>query len=311
MKLANNTKVLITGSSGFIGNEISQLLVSNNYEIFGLMHKNKSKGNLGGFNYQSLYCDLASSSHIPHLPDKIDVIIHCAAILPKREVPVSRRSEIFALNEAMASNVCEIAKAHNVRLVIFASTANMYKNSLELACEDSEIAPEAEKEYFQSKLNAELLIQEELVGSGISLSILRVTTPYGPGENPAKVIPTFLENAYFGKNLVLLGNLESLQNYCYVSDVAWAFKRCMELNLTGTYNIGSKSSTTLIQLAEEVLSIYPGSNSVIEAELNQAILPRNFAPIDISKSRDQMGFNPTILRTGLRKYANHLGLFVK
>ena len=31
MKLANNTKVLITGSSGFIGNEISQLLVSNNY----------------------------------------------------------------------------------------------------------------------------------------------------------------------------------------------------------------------------------------------------------------------------------------
>jgi nucleoside-diphosphate-sugar epimerase len=191
MKLANNTKVLITGSSGFIGTEISQLLVSNNYEVFGLKHKNRSQGNLGGDNYQSLNGDLASGSHIPHLPNNLDVIIHCAAILPNKEVPVSGRSEIFALNEAMALNVCQIAKAHNVRLVIFASTANMYKNSLEVAFEDSEIAPKAEKEYFQSKLNAEFLIQEGLAESGISLSILRVATPFGPGENPGKVIPTF------------------------------------------------------------------------------------------------------------------------
>ena len=311
MILENNTKVLVTGSSGFIGSEITKLLVSNNYEIFGLKHKNRSQEKLEDVNYQSLNGDLASSSHVPHLPDNLDVIIHCAAILPNREVPVSRRSELFALNEAMASNVCQIAKAHNVRLVIFASTANMYKNSLEVAAEDSEIAPEAEKEYFQSKLNAEFLIQEGLAGSGISLSILRISTPFGPGENPAKVIPTFLMNAYNGKNLVLLGNLEALQNYCYISDIAWAFKRCIELNLKGTYNIGSKSSTTLIQLAEEVLSIYPGSNSVIETVVNEAISPRNFAPIDISKSEDQMGFNPTFLRTGLRKYANRMGLLVE
>lgn len=311
MNPAKKTTVLVTGSSGFIGNQITQLLISSNYEVFGLEHKNRYKGNLDSVNYRCLKGDLASSSHIPHLPEKLDVIIHCAAVLPSREIPVIDRRERFTLNEAMALNISEIARARNVRLVIFASTANMYKDTLEAAFEESEIAPETEEDYFRSKLNAELLIQDGLAGSGVSLSILRVSTPFGPGENPAKVIPTFLMNAYHGKKFRLLGNLDALQNYCYVSDIAWAFKRCIELNLKGTYNIGSKSSTTLVQLAEEILSLFPGSHSILETEINQSFISRSFPPIDISKSEDEMGFKPTILRTGLSKYASHLGLMEK
>ena len=311
MTMAENKKILITGSSGFVGSQIAELLVSNNYEVYALKHENKSKHHIDSANYSPVSGDLSSSFDIAKLPKKLDAIVHCAAILPSGNTPSSRRSEIFALNEIMALNVCRIAKAYEVKLVVYSSTANIYKHTLGVAFENSEIDLITEKEYFQSKLNAERLMQEVLLDSGTSLCIFRISTPFGPGENSLKVIPTFLLNAYHGGKLTLFGDLDSTQNYCYVLDIAWAFKRCIELNLKGTYNIGSKSSTTLIQLAQEILSIFPKNNSKIEIIVNEGLPVRSFMPIDISRSRDDMGFNPRELRLGLLKYANILGLLIK
>jgi dTDP-D-glucose 4,6-dehydratase len=92
-------------------------------------------------------------------------------------------------------------------------------------------------------------------------SILRISTPFGPGEASTKVIPTLLMNAFLGKDLTLFGSKESTQNYCYVSDIPRVFTKCLDSAVKGTFNVGSKYSTKLIDLAREILAIFPHTKS--------------------------------------------------
>ena len=70
-------KVLVTGAGGFIGSKLSEKLISDGHDVYGIIHESPSK--VDGM--QVINADLTTEDfEIPEV--KFDVVFHLAAATP-------------------------------------------------------------------------------------------------------------------------------------------------------------------------------------------------------------------------------------
>jgi len=100
-------KVLVTGHKGYVGSRIYNILLKNNYNIFGLDLKEGK--DLVDYNFSK----------------KIDVVIHLAA-LPSVQFSVENPSYSLRHNVLGTSRALEIAKSCGAKRFIFSSSAAVY-----------------------------------------------------------------------------------------------------------------------------------------------------------------------------------------
>ena len=91
-------------------------------------------------------------------------------------------------------------------------------------------------------------------------------------------------------------------------DVASVVYKCTLFRYPGIYNLGGHKSTSIIELAKEVMKLFPLSNSKIEFVSKEGFFDYGFSEIDITKLKNFLNFNPKSLRFGLYDYANFLRL---
>ena len=104
--MKQHKKILITGSEGFIGKELSKKLLDEGNEVFCV-------DILNGY-------DLKDKNEVDKLPE-VDIVIHAAAL---KQVPAAEYNPIEAIktNILGAQNVIEAALNNNVQKVVALST---------------------------------------------------------------------------------------------------------------------------------------------------------------------------------------------
>ncbi len=275
-------KILISGSSGFIGRHLTEKL--NNYPLIGLI-KNKNID----LKIQTICKDIRQLD-LDDFPNDISHIIHTAA-LSDLQYCEKNKKECYDINVGGTKQILEIAKKNDSK-VIFLSTSHVYGKPIKLPLSEShELNPSSV--YSQSKVEAEKLCKIYNSKFNIPISILRLFSVYGP-YSPDHLVTTRIIKEIILKNNISIGNLFPKRDFIHIYDVVNAIE--LLLNYTNSFqvfNIGSGQSNSIETICNYLIKI---SNKKILVESINSLSRSDDVPnviSDISKIKN-LGWIPKI-----------------
>jgi nucleoside-diphosphate-sugar epimerase len=145
------------------------------------------------------------------------------------------------------------AAVGEARHVVFASSAAVYGAPARVPVREND-APRPTTPYAIAKLTAENAVRAICSAAGMSASILRYSTVYGPGENHG-VVTSFIKVVLAGQTPVIDGDGLDEHDYIHVTDAAGATLAALRHRADGIYNIGTGVGTTTLDLARLVTKL--------------------------------------------------------
>ena len=301
--------ILITGCAGFIGFHLTELLCHNGYNVVGIdnlnsyydrtlkedrlkiLEKNKN------FTFHKL--DLLNISALNNLfkNNQFTALINLAAQAGVRYSFENPQAYIDS-NITGFTNILELGKKYNIKLVLYASSSSVYGECNEF--------PYSEKNYkikpislygVTKKFNEDLaysynkLFKMNCIG-------LRFFTVYGPWGRPDMALFKFVKNIKNNKSIDVYNNGKHHRSFTYISDITDAIKLLLEkyinenISINEVLNIGGDKSINLldfIKIIEQKLGL--------KAKINY--LPKQLGDIektesDCSKIQSLVAYSPKI-----------------
>lgn len=279
-------KVLITGSSGFVGEHlIKYLLNSGESEIYGTYlgdsSINKLKEIKDKINLEKI--DLTDKNATLELIKKIkpDEIYHLAAFTSPA-LSFDNPQEVISNNTAVQINILEALKKQEMiaAKILIVSSGDVYGKVKEEDLPIDEDTPfNPSNPYAVSKLTQDFLGLQYFLAHRLSVARVRPFNHIGPGQSPNFVVSAFSKKiADIEKGnmepVLKVGNLESRRDFTSVYDVVRAYNLVLEKGKLGdVYNIGSGKSYKIGDILEILLSF---SKQKIKIEVDKSL----FRPID-------------------------------
>lgn len=261
-------KILVTGSAGFIGSHIYDLLFAMGYEVYGV--DDLSGGFMRNVSQKKYFTklDLRNRAKTAAYVEKIkpDIVFHLAADATEGR---SQFTPFSAMDRNIVAykNLLVPAIRCGLKKMILTSSMSVYGAQQVPFNENME--PQPEDIYGISKMSMEKTTHVLADIYGFKYVIIRPHNVYGPRQNLSdpyrNVVGIFINSLLCGKNFYIYGDGTQKRAFSYIDDVApamvrAAFKKECEGKII---NIGSDQSVTLNELAETVLKSFCGdSNSV-------------------------------------------------
>ncbi len=171
--------------------------------------------------------------------------------------------------------------------IVYASSTSVYglPERLPIAETDRTIPIDP---HARAKLGSERVVRRAARTLGITATILRYATVYGPGETPASLVRSFIRAGIDGLPPQVDGDGLDEDDYVYVDDVVNATVRALERCPDSTYNVGTGVGTSSLTLARAVLEL-------LQADVEPVLRPRRLtdrARIVCSTARaaEELGF---------------------
>ena len=246
-------RVLVTGSLGFIGQEICSHLERNSFDVVRLARKRYEASQ------HILEWDLGNDTDIESLSKAIgsvDAVVHTAAQI---EIRSGDLGDMLRSNCGGTDQVCKVAKACGATKLVFLSSIQVLKPSINRLREDSEIKPASI--YHATKLTGEYILQSS-AGNNLDVIIFRVTSPVGKNMNAGKIFRRFVENSSAGKKILIYGDGSRVQNYVHVNDISEAVRKGLMSNATGIYNLGGLESLSNLELAKRCITVLESESKI-------------------------------------------------
>ena len=300
-------RVLLTGAAGFVGRYVLAALLKSGYHVVALQHRAALPLELEAHCERVLAGDLRNPGIRQEALRDVQCICHLAAYIPARLDDLKEAAECYQVNAEATLELALAAAECGIRRFVYFSTGNMYAPSGGPCSETDSVSPtECAPGYFVSKLAAELYLLHVSKRSAMQSVILRIGTPYGPGEPSQKVIPTFLRLAAQRQPLRMVNGGATKFNFVSAADLADCAVRALENGSPGIYNLSSGEHTSIRELAQAVVEMFGEPKARLQIEPATPVAFPGFAPLSIDKARKTWGFQPRSLATGLREYQDSL-----
>jgi len=282
--MKKKNKIIITGSSGFIGSALTQKL-SKDYNIIGIDRKSpsgvlmdiRSKGN---FNY--FLQDINDK-----LPDIKDVyaVIHLAAKAGVRDS--HKKFEQVCKDNILATqriiDMC-ITKWKPKRFLL-ASSSSVYgdlgKDGHALKVTDG-VSPMSP--YAMSKVAGEQLVTTYKncgLLDGIETTSMRFFTVYGPNQRNDLAIRSFIDCILRDKPITLYGTGDQTRDFTHIDDICKGINELLKYGYGEIVNIGSGKTISINNIIH-MIATYLDKNVTIDYQ------PRNIYDIDCTKASDSV-----------------------
>lgn len=301
-------KVLVTGGAGFIGSNVVDLLVENDYEV--VVVDNMSSGRHSNLNPRAKFYQLDIRDPALHEifeKEQPDYVSHHAAQVDVRK-SVADPLYDASVNVLGTLNVLEAARKVQVKRFVYISTGGaVYGEPEYLPCdEDHPINPICQ--YGASKHLGEHYLYMYQVMYGMNYTVLRYPNVYGPRQDPhgeAGVVAIFTGKMVQGEPTIINGDGEQTRDFLYVGDCARANLLALTVaHDNGIYNLATNQATSINELYETLKNItgYPLAASYGPAKLGET----RHIYLTADKAGMHLGWEQTInLEEGLRKTVAH------
>ena len=211
----NIKKILITGCSGFIGRNMSELALKKGYEVVGIDRKPCV---VKGVDFRQI--DITDKEKVAEAAEGIDAVIHLAAITSNIEFEKDLE-KCYDINVNGFTNVIETAVQNKCQKFLYASSSAVYVDSFS---EDSIIDIKKQRNHYaKTKLINEMMAQSYEDLYGLRTHGLRFFSVYGNGENDkgnyASIINLFFKEKAEGKPITVYGDGKQSRDMINVSDV--------------------------------------------------------------------------------------------
>lgn len=250
-------KILVTGSTGFIGSHIKNSL-SELYEVIGLTRKEALDSSF-------MQLDLLDFQNLKlAYKERFDAIVHCASVLASPEN--NRDMSLFYENIRITESLISLIQWWKPRVVINLSTIGVYPNLDGVYDEDSVIKPSFNYEglYGLAKFCSEELLSFHLKNSKVRLVNLRVGQTIGHGMRSDRVYSKMKENL-LSKNIIeVYGGGKRVSSFVSIQYLVKVIRQILlSEQINGTYNLAEYSSTYR-ELAERIISEFGNTKSKIK-----------------------------------------------
>ena len=223
--------ILITGASGFIGQNLTKHL--KNYNLITITRKN-------GFDYNLIDNDFLDNN-------KIEIIIHLAGKAHDLK-KTSNDSEYYEANTDLTISLFDSFLKSNAKTFIYLSSVKAIKDFVECPLtEDTEPTPTSV--YGRSKLEAEKYLLLQQLNNNKKLFILRPCMIHGPGN---KGNLNLLYKLVSKKLPWPLGAFENKISFCSIDNLNFIIEQLITRDdiSSGIYNIADNEPLSTNQIIE-------------------------------------------------------------
>lgn len=232
-------KILVTGSSGFIGATLVEYLKNAGYDVNGIDIASKE-------NTEKV--DIRDYDKLIEVFKKINpnVVIHLAAIA---SVPISEEEprECFETNISGTLNVAKVANMYGAKLIFTSSAAVYGKTQILPTPITTPIVPT--NIYGLSKEMGENIVRYFCQNA----VVFRLFNVYGPNCNRSYVIPDTIRKLLNNKDKIeMQGTGEERRDFIYINDVIQAIRVAIENDVCGTFNLGTGKTVSIKEVVNNI-----------------------------------------------------------
>jgi UDP-glucose 4-epimerase len=317
------SKVLVTGSAGFIGGYVVEELLRREHEVVGLDNFSKygqvTKSYDGDPRYTFVEGDARDAALLLRLLDGCDHLIAGAALIGGISYFHAYAYDLLATNERIMAATCDAAiKAHTtgvLQKVTYLSSSMVFESTTTWpsAEGDERRIPPPLSSYGFQKLAVEYFARAAWEQYRLPYTIVRPFNCVGIGESRAlgevevlsgnvklamsHVVPDLVQKVLKGQDpLHILGDGSQIRHYTYAGDLARGIVTAMEH--LGAYNedfnLSTAQATTVLELAKTICCKIKGPDApfsmVSDAPFEHDVQKR--VP-SVDKARNVLGFEAT------------------
>jgi UDP-glucuronate 4-epimerase len=224
--------------------------------------------------------------------EEIDMVVHLAALSGVRH-SLENPLDYTQVNVLGTQRLLEVCKELGVNRFVWASSSSVYGDGeVDLLGEgldtNSPISP-----YAATKRMSEILNFTYHHLFGMSITNLRFFTVYGPLQKPVDMaIQKFIKQSYHNLPMTVFGDGEMLRDYTYIDDIVSGVVSSVErVDGFNTYNLGSNSPVSLIDLVNEIKKIM-GRGEVEFLKCPATEVKSTHA--DITKAKNELDYSPKV-----------------
>ena len=225
-------KILVTGSSGFIGFHTSLELLNRGYEVFGIDSENDYYDVNLKTERRKILLSHHSNNFTFHQVDLADQksveVIH--SINPKYIIHLAAQAGVrhslefphdYTRNNIIAfTNILEFSKSSKfLKHLVFASTSSVYGANTKMPFSEDDSVDHPLQYYAVTKRTNELMAHSYCNLFNIRATGVRFFTVYGPWGRPDMALFLFTKNIIEGKPINIFNNGNHQRDFTYVDDI--------------------------------------------------------------------------------------------
>jgi UDP-glucose 4-epimerase len=236
-------RVVVTGSAGFIGSNLTDLLLRRGHTVVGVDNFSTGRrdfldGALASPSFELVEADLLDADLGP-VVEGADAVVHLAANADVR-FGWERPGRDLEQNVVVTHRLLEAMRLTGVGRLLFSSTGSVYGEAATIPTPEDAPFPVQTSLYGASKSAAEGFIQAYAEGAGFSTSVFRFVSILGPRYTHGHVIDFVRKLRKDPTRLEILGDGTQRKSYLYVDDCVRAVAARVEADHHGheTLNLG-------------------------------------------------------------------------
>lgn len=294
-------KLLITGGSGFVGQNIIRLAMELKLpiEIFNL---SRTALEINGVHH--IQCADAADFDFGLIHEQFDYIIHTLALSNEKYCENFEYAQ--KVNIQFTKRLLEFCREQeHLKKLVHTSSIIVYDNTNPPPVREGAKLYLHYSNYGFTKGISEYYVEHYREKYGVPAITFRLSNIYGPYQNiinspfliPSKIIQALDEGR------IEVFNLSPRRDWIYSLDAAHAFIKALDVPVTGIFNLGSGQGTSVEELVTEI------SNElrVPFTSLNKPTSgPIDFY-CDISRTKEILSWGPTTsLHDGMKHTIDHI-----
>ena len=299
-------RILITGGAGFIGANLTRLLLDHGYELTVLDDFSAdSEANLLGLPLRLIQANILDESAVQSAVNGHQAIVHLAAQtgVPGSLLDPRRDCEINVIGTL---NVLEAARNANPNIkFIFASSNAPLGRQLPPAAEDK--APLPISPYGASKLAGEAYCLAYHGSWRLQTIALRFANVYGPfSSHKTSVVAKFFKDLAAGRRITIHGDGQQTRDFLYVEDLCRAVLQSLQSELSGeVFQVATGVETSILEIATMIQQLVGSGAEIFHDAALTGDIRINYS--SISKIKNILNWEPLVdLPHGLKQTWEHM-----
>ncbi|MHB1955577.1 MAG: NAD-dependent epimerase/dehydratase family protein [Sulfobacillus sp.] len=243
-------RIFVTGAGGFIGSRVVKDLLANGHQVNALLRpggQTTRLDRLGGELAVSML-DLRDTVGLTDLLAAIepDAVVHLAWYTEPTSYLVDRQQNLESL--ASSVNLLKVSTEVGASRIVLGGTC----------LEMTEVRPASTYALAKKALH-DLALGP--IFNDMSIVCAHIYSPYGPGEHPARLIPSLMQNL-LAREPIALGPGTQKRDYIHVADVASAICLLAESNTEGSVDVCMGESRSVKDIAGLISEMLDGSELI-------------------------------------------------
>jgi len=303
-------KILVTGSAGFIGARVSEMLLKEGYQVIGIdnlkdyydvnlklwrLDKLKKQSNFIFYKISVENFNKLKTIFQENCPEAVINLAARTGVRYSLENPFA----YLATNSGGNLNLLELCREYEVPKFVLASTSSLYAGQKMPFKEDLPVNHPISP-YAASKKAAEMMAYTYHYLYGLDVTILRYFTVYGPAGRPDMAVFRFIKWIMEGIPLEIFGDGCQKRDFTYVDDIARGTISALKPLRYGIINLGNNHPFKLSE-AVKLMEKYIGEEARFKyKEFHKADMKTTWA--DIDKAQELLNWQPQIsLEEGIKR----------